>query len=503
MSKPERQTDSLETYESPTHESTTEDSTTDKSEADKPVKLPLPSLIALVVGSMVGAGIFALPRSFAAATGGLGALIAWLIAGTGMYMLALVFQSLAQRRPDLDSGIFVYAKEGFGSYIGFAAALAFWTGSCVGNVSYWVLIKSTLGRFFPVFGDGNTLTAVLVASVLLWGFHYLILRGVQGAASVNKIVTIAKIVPLLVFVVFLIIHFNSSRFSTNFWGDAGSSIWQQVRRTMLVTVFVFIGVEAASVYSRYARKRSDVGLATILGFIGVLVLMMMVTVLSYGVMPRGDIAALRNPSVAGVMESMVGRWGTGFISAGLIISVLGAYLAWSLLAAEAPYVAAKYGLFPRYFLKVNHKNVPSAALWMTNIVIQAFLIVTLFTQYAFQLALELTSALTLIPYLLVAAYAFKLALSGETYERNPGLRTRAMIIGGLATVYTLVMIYSGGLKYVLLSAVILLPGTILFYLARREQNVRTFAHAEAIVFGIIAVGAAIAIFAIATGRIVV
>ncbi len=498
MSKPKSAVDQVESVNFET-----DDFQPAKSETDKPKTLPLPSLVALVVGSMVGAGIFALPRSFAAATGGLGALIAWVIAGTGMYMLALVFQSLAQRRPDLDNGIFVYAKEGFGSYIGFAAALAFWTGSCVGNVSYWVLIKSTLGRFFPVFGDGNTLTAVLVASVLLWGFHYLILRGVQGAASVNKIVTIAKIVPLLIFVVFLLIHFHSSQFSANFLGDANTSVWQQVRRTMLVSVFVFIGVEAASVYSRYAKRRSDVGVATILGFVGVLLLMMMVTVLSYGVMPRSDIAALRNPSVAGVMESMVGAWGTGFISVGLIVSVLGAYLAWSLLAAEAPYVAAKYGLFPKYFLKLNKNQVPSAALWMTNIVIQAFLIITLFTQYAFQLALELTSALTLIPYLLVAAYAFKLARSGETYEGSPGVRTKEMIVGGVATFYTLVMIYSGGLKYVLLSAVILLPGTILYYLARREQSTKTFAPVESIVFGVVAVGAVVAIFAIATGWIVV
>src|SRR5215510_13132533 len=181
MSKPRPEIDTPEIQQFETDNSNSFKIETEKPETDKAQKLPLPSLIALVVGSMVGAGIFALPRSFAAATGGLGALIAWIIAGTGMYMLALVFQSLAQRRPDLDNGIFVYAKEGFGSYIGFAAALAFWSGSCVGNVSYWVLIKSTLGRFFPVFGDGNTVVAVVVASLGIWLFHFMILRGVQQA----------------------------------------------------------------------------------------------------------------------------------------------------------------------------------------------------------------------------------------------------------------------------------------------------------------------------------
>jgi arginine:ornithine antiporter/lysine permease len=133
--------------------------------------LSVGALTALVVGSMVGAGIFTLPSAFGRATGVVGGLIAWVIAGVGMLMLAFVFQTLAQRKPDLDSGIFAYAQAGFGNYIGFLAALAFWAGTCVGNVSYFVLIKSTLGEFFPIFGDGNTVSAVIAASILLWLFH--------------------------------------------------------------------------------------------------------------------------------------------------------------------------------------------------------------------------------------------------------------------------------------------------------------------------------------------
>ena len=85
-------------------------------------KFSLPTLTAMVVGSMVGAGIFSLPGRFGTATGPFGALIAWAIAGGGMLMLAFVFQSLAERKPDIDSGIFAYAKAGFGNYLGFAAA---------------------------------------------------------------------------------------------------------------------------------------------------------------------------------------------------------------------------------------------------------------------------------------------------------------------------------------------------------------------------------------------
>jgi arginine:ornithine antiporter/lysine permease len=124
-------------------------------------RLPLLALTGMVVGSRVGAGIFSLSRTFGNATGPFGAIIAWIIAGSGIYMLARVFQSLAEPKPDLDAGVVAYAKAGFGDYPGFLSAFGYWIGSCIGNVSYWVLIKSTLGAFFPVFGDGNTVTAIV------------------------------------------------------------------------------------------------------------------------------------------------------------------------------------------------------------------------------------------------------------------------------------------------------------------------------------------------------
>jgi arginine:ornithine antiporter/lysine permease len=454
---------------------------------------------------MVGAGIFTLPAAFGRATGVVGGLIAWAIAGVGMLMLAFVFQNLAQRRPDLDSGVFIYAKAGFGHYIGFLAALAFWASTCVGNVSYFVMIKSTLGTFFPIFGDGNTVQAVAVSSVIIWLFHFMILRGVQQATGLNTIVTIAKIVPILVFVFILLFAFDPDVFMANLFGGEGYAepLWQQVRSTMLVTVFVFIGIEGASIYSRYAEKRSDVGVATVLGFVGVLCLLIMVTVLPFGLLPRAELAALRNPSMAGALEVVVGRWGNIFVSIGLIISVLGAYLAWTLFAAEVPFMAAKSNLMPNFLNHENAQKVPSRSLWMTNIVVQSFLIITLFAQNAFTLALELTSAMSLIPYLLVAAYALKLALTRETYEQDASRRISEMIISLVATAYAILMLVAGGLEKLLLAALILAPGTILFFLARREQNSRVFGFWELVVFTVTVIAALTALYGFATGRITI
>jgi arginine:ornithine antiporter / lysine permease len=328
--------------------------------------VPLATLTAMVVGSMVGAGVFSLPRNFALQTGVYGALIAWAVAGSGMLMLAFVFQTLAIRKPDLDSGVYAYAKAGFGEYVGFFSAFGYWASACVGNCTYWVLIGSTLGLVFSHFGSGDTVLSIAVSSVGVWLFYALVARGVEGAASINRIVTVAKIVPILVFVVIVAFALDRGTFSANLWGTSDhsvSALWDQVKGTMLATVFVFLGVEGATVYSRHARRREDVGRATVGGFLGVLALFAAVSILSFGVLPREEIAGLQQPSMAGVLQSVVGHWGKGFVSVGLVISVLGAYLAWTMMAAEVLFVAAKDRDMPAFLARTNRSDAPTLQGW--------------------------------------------------------------------------------------------------------------------------------------------
>jgi len=467
-------------------------------------KMSRMQLTAMVVGGMVGAGIFSLPRTFANATGPLGAIIAWLVAGTGMYMLARVFQALAERKPDLDAGVFAYAKAGFGDYPGFLSAFGYWIGSCIGNVSYWVLIKSTLGAFFPVFGDGNTVAAIVVASIGIWLFHFMILRGVKQAAFINSIVTVAKIIPIVVFIVIMVFAFRMDLFRGNLYGGGlEGGIFEQVRATMLVTVFVFLGIEGASVYSRFAKERADVGKATILGFICVTTLMVLVSMLPYAVLQRADIAGMRQPSMASVLEGVVGHWGAVFVSFGLIVSVLGAYLAWSLICAEVMFTAAKTKDMPALFAKENKNGVPANALWLTNIIIQLFVITTYFSSDAFALMLNLTSSMSLIPYLFVAAYGYMISKRGESYQLRPEERKRDLLLALVAVIYTVFMIYAGGLKFILLSAVLYAPGTALYIWARREQGRTVFSPVEWIIFIVAVVGAVIGIWGLATGFITI
>ncbi len=472
-----------------------------------PGKMSLPTLTAMVVGSMVGAGVFSLPARFGVATGILGSLIAWGIAGAGMLMLAFVFQNLAVRKPQLDSGVFIYAKAGFGDYVGFNSAIGFWASAVCGNAFYWVFIFATMGHFFDGFGTGDTVLAVAISTVGVWLFHYLISRGIRDAAIINRIVTILKILPILVFIIVLLISIDTGVFADNWtahgYGDLGN-LNEQVRNTMLVTVFVFLGIEGATVYSRYAKRREDVGKATVLGFLSVLAIFALVTLSSYAVRPQPDIAATRQPSMIGTFQYVVGDWGEVFISIGVIVSVLGAYLAWTLMAAEVMYIPARSEDFPRFLGKEDHRGTPITALVVTSMGVQLLLVATLFLGDALNFMLDLCAALALLPYFLASAYALKIGLTGESYEEvEPRTRTKETIFAGAATAYTAFLFDAAGLKFVLLMTVVLAPATLLYVKARSERGRRIFSPTEIALCAIIVIGGIAGIVGLWTGRIAI
>ncbi|HWJ61104.1 MAG TPA: basic amino acid/polyamine antiporter [Acidimicrobiales bacterium] len=478
----------------------------EKAHADE--KVTLPTLTAMVVGSMVGAGVFSLPARFGLATGVYGAVAAWVIAGLGMLMLCYVFQNLALRKPDLDAGVFAYAKAGFGDYVGFNSAFGYWASACVGNCFYWVFIMTTLGTWFPSLGKGDTLLAVALGSAGVWTFHLLIARGVKDAAIINRIVTVAKIIPILVFIVIVAVAFDSSVFRENLWGgqEAGfSTLIDQVKATMIITTFVFLGIEGATVYSRYAKRREDVGRATLAGFLGVLSIFSLVTMVSYGVLPRAELAGARQPSMGSVLESVVGHWGATFINVGVIVSVLGAYLAWTLMSAEVLFIPAKHDDMPQFLRRENKAGTPIAALIMTSLFIQLFLVITLTSDDALNFMLDLCTSLSLIPYLLAAAYALKLTRSGEAYDvaTEGSLRRRQFLVSALATFYTLFLVYTAGGKFLLVSCIVYAPGTVLYVMARRENGKLVFKPLELALCVLLAAGAIAGVVGLATGAMTI
>ena len=466
-------------------------------------KLGVGALTALVVGSMVGGGIFSIPQNTAASAGVGATALAWGITGVGMLALAFVFVNLALRQPKLDSGIYAYARASFGPFVGFSSAWGYWFMAVLGNVGYYVLLFSTLGHYWPVFGDGNTRVAVACASVMLWGTHALVLRGVREAALINQVTTAAKLVPLLLFVVLVALAFQPGVFQADVWGRANprlGSVLEQVRGMMLVTVWVFIGVEGASVYSAYARRRVDVGRATLTGFLFVLALLVAVSLLSMGVMAQPELAALKNPSMAYVLERAVGPWGAALISVGLFISLSGALLSWLMLSAETLYSAARDGAAPAWLARENARGAPAASLWLTSASVQLFLLVTLVSESTYLSLVNLGTAMILLPYTGAAGHALNVALRGESYHVGEGQRRRRdAAVSALALLYALWLVYAGGIKYLLLGCLLYAPGALLYAWARREHGRAVFSRREWAGFGLLVLAAGVAALGLGQG----
>ena len=275
----------------------------------------------------------------------------------------------------------------------------------------------------------------------------------------------------------------------------------QVRDTMLITVFVFIGIEGASVYSRLRRSARTSVPRPFSASSGVTGLMVAITLLPYATAPRAAIAGVQNPSLAGALELVVGHWGAVMITIGVLVSVLGAFLAWTLICAEVLFAAGKSQDMPRLFATQNGNDVPANALWLSNIVVSLFVISTYWSRDAFNFMLDMTSVTTLLPYLLVAGYGVLLARSGVGYETTPDERGRDQTFAWIAVVYTLFMFVAAGLKYVLLVAVLFVPGTILYFWARREQNARMFTPIELGIFAVTVVAGIVGFVGLATGVI--
>lgn len=428
-------------------------------------KLGLAALTALVLSSMLGAGVFSLPQNMAEVAGPGALLIGWAITGAGILMLALAMLLLTRIRPDLDGGIFTYAREGFGELIGFFSAWGYWLCAVIANVSYLVIVFSALSFFtdtpqLTLFGEGNTWPSIIGASTLLWLVHALVLRGVQTAAGINVIATLAKLVPLALFVILAAAAFGIETFHFDFSGiDLGVPVWEQVKNTMLITLWVFIGVEGAVVVSARARHKRDVGRATLLAVSAALMVYLLVTLLSLGIAPRDTLAGMRNPSMAGLMVKMIGPWGEVIIAAGLIVSVCGAYLSWTIMAAEVPFLAATHRAFPKLFARQNKNNAPSASLWLTTISVQLCLVVIWLTGANYNNLLTIASEMILVPYLLVGAYLLKIARTPMQY-----------LVGGGAAIYGVWLLYASGLMHLLLSVVLYAPGLLVYLYARHSHR---------------------------------
>ncbi|OWA37223.1 arginine:ornithine antiporter [Saccharibacillus sp. O16] len=451
-------------------------------------------LTALVVGNMVGSGIFMLPRSLAEAASPAGTVLAWAVTGFGVLMLALVFGNLALRKPELNGGPQIYAKELFPNgpalslLSGFMSSWGYWIGNIAGFVAVITTFASYLSTFFPVMNSTQVLLSLgsfeltvghalnfVVCSLLLWGTHALALRGIEGAGRLNLIATATKVIGFAVFIIIALFMFQSStmgEFSAPRLDESGRSVslLSQMGGAAVVTLWAFIGVESATVFAARAKRKKDVSRATMAGLGISLVLYVGISILTMGLLPREQLMQSQNPLVD-AMTAVVGPAGGYLLAALGLVSLIGSTIGWVLLSAEVPFEAAKQRVFLQPFRQENSRGMPKLSLWISNGIGQLLIFSTISgsISQAFDFIIVVATLAYLVPYLIASVYQLKLTLTGEGYA---SMRERRMdgAVAVLATIYSAWVVYAGmGDWQTFLFGVLLLASGIIFYPLLRRQ----------------------------------
>ena len=458
-------------------------------------KLGLWILTALVVGNMVGSGIFMLPRTLSEVASPAGVIAAWLVTGFGVLMIALVFGNLAIRKPNLTGGPQIYAKELFkpgsnaSTMSGFMSSWGYWIGNVAGNVAIITTFAGYLTTFFPILVNqaelftigsftlkvGNALTFT-VCTLLLWGVHFIILNGLENAGKINFVATATKVIGFLLFIVIGLFAFQKANifpFVAPRYDELGQSIGLlgQVNGAAVATLWAFVGVESAIVFASRAKKPIDVKRATTIGLLIALTIYVGISTLVLGMLSHDALIASDKPLIDAI-STVLGPIGGKILAAIGLISLFGSTVGWVMLSAEIPYQAAKQGLFLPSFSKVNKKGIPVSSLIITNLLAQVFIFSTISNTIAsaFDFIIIVATLSYLVPYFISSAFQLKLVFTGETYT-NGRSRITDGIIGVLATAYSIWVIYAGTADIKTFTfGVLLLASGILFYNRVKNAN---------------------------------
>lgn len=424
-------------------------------------RLGLVGLVALVFGMMVGSGIFNIPQNMAAGAGLGAVLIGWAITALGMLMLVSTFKILSDRHPELNEGIYLYAEKGFGRFTGFNVAWGYWLCACFANVAYAVMLNDTVGAFFPALHSHGVPT-IIFCSLLIWGMYLLICSGMRTSSIIATVAAAMKIAVIALIIILLALNIRFETITADIWclDDGIGGIASQVKSTMLVTLWCFIGIEGAVVMSGRARRQSDVGKAGVLGFLAAWILYVLVSVFCFGIMSRARLAGLQDPSVAYALRYICGDWAYWLVIVAVIISITGGWFAWTIVTAEQPFSASRHGVFPKWLMKSDGSDSLQPALLASSLIMQAFLFLVITAEDVYLYALNITGLMVLPAYLFsglflvkIACKDYKCCLISEHAKRKFAY---ALCIGALCTIFCIWMIYAAGIS--------LLIQAILFYL---------------------------------------
>ncbi|MGH8182685.1 MAG: amino acid permease [Rhodanobacteraceae bacterium] len=315
----------------------------------------------LVLGNMIGSGVFLLPASLAPYGGY--SLIGWVVSACGALLLAGVFYRLAKRAPRA-GGPYAYSREAFGDCIGFLVAWVYWIALVGGNATIAVAFASYLSAFFPALG-AQPLYGALTALAAVWTLVTVNIAGIRNAGGVQVATTILKILPLLALALFGFAHFNPHLLVP---GPHAGTPLSAINLCVAATLFAFVGVECATIPAGHVRDpEKTIPRATLLGTVIAATLYIACTTSVMGVLPAAALAHSQAP-FADAGRLLWGGWAGWLIAGAAAISCFGALNGWTLIAGQFPQAVARDGLFPRFFARESTRGTPVTALLVAGVI---------------------------------------------------------------------------------------------------------------------------------------
>lgn len=427
--------------------------------------LGLGAAVALVIGNIVGTGIFVMPASLAAY--GTVSLVAMVLCTVGAIAMALVFGKLGARVP-AGGGPYAYAREAFGEFIGFWSAWSFWLTAWIGNASIAVAWVAYVNYFVPW---DSTLGKIVIALIGLWIPALINMLGAKNMALFQTITTILKFAPLLfvgVVGLFFIQGGNFGPFLTE--GSGFGSTMAAISAAGAITLFIYSGVESVTIAAEKVKDpKRNIGRASLIGVLACAVLYLLSTVAVMGTVPHDRLASSTAPFADAINTMFGGTWGGGIMAACAIVSGIGALNGWTMLVAEMPLAAAKDGMFPTLFAKESRRGAPVNGILIGTFLTSLMAVFAYFQENAFTSVVLLASFTTAIPYFFSAAAQLFWLYTGER-QVHKGNLAKDVTIALLAMLFSFWIVYGSGGQAVLLAMLFMLVGVPVYIWLKAKRG---------------------------------
>jgi APA family basic amino acid/polyamine antiporter len=430
----------------------------------KKEKIGLVTSTALVVGNMIGAGIFVLPATLGKY--GSISLLGWLFTAAGALILAKIFSNLSKIVRDKSGGPYIFAKEGFGDFIGFLVAWGYWISCWVVNAAIAVAIISALSVFFPVL-ESNSILAILIGLSFIWVFTWINSKGIKTSGKFQVVTTILKLLPLLFVIVIGAFFFSIDNFPE--FNLSGESDLQAFSAVATLTLFAFLGIECATIPAENVENPDKViPRATMLGTTITTLVYIFGTIVLFGILPIDQLSNSPAP-FAEAGKIIGGDYAGYFVAAGAAISGIGALNGWILIVGQVPMAAAKDDMFPRVFKKQNKNETPYVGLIIGGVLSSIIMLMNFSEGLVdqFEFAVLLTTLTCLVPYLFVAAAYIIITINRKIFIQN---KFKILMLGLLGFAYSMWAIYGSGSDPVFYGFILLLLSVPFYILMKYNQS---------------------------------